>query len=123
MVQEQDAPVSRGVRKCIPSSDSSLLPSPVRRKMSSTTKSGPKQATVEDRYTKPPVLTEGDLTPEVAKDYETACRDFFDTKEIEEGDQVRRLLVGIKDHWMRDWILGQHDVVVKLSFSEFMTEI
>ena len=70
--------------------------------MSSNTEAGLKQATVEDRYTKPPILTEGDLMPEVAKDYETACLDFFNTKEIEEDDQVHRLLVGIKDHHMRD---------------------
>lgn len=90
---------------------------------SNTETAGPKQATVEDRYTKPPILTEGDLSPETAKDYETACRDFFDTKEIEEEDQVRRILVGIKDHRMRDWVSGQRDRIVQLLFDAFMKEI
>lgn len=51
------------------------------------------------------------------------CLDFFDTKEIEEDNQVCHLLVEIKDHRIQDWISGQHDYIVKLSFTAFLKEI
>ena len=91
--------------------------------MTSVVDSGSKQAMVEDCYTKPPVLTEGDLTPKVTKDYKMACHNFFNTKGIEEADQVCHLLVGIKDYHMHDWISSQHDHIVQLSFTDFMKEI
>ncbi|KAG6859849.1 hypothetical protein C0995_002959 [Termitomyces sp. Mi166 len=62
-----------------------------------------KLAMVKDQYSKPPILHEGDLTFEVAKEYKIACLDFFDTTEVEDADQ--------------------HVTVVKLSFADFMKEI
>lgn len=62
---------------------------------------------------------EGDLIPKIAK----ACRDFFDTKGIEEADQVHHLLVSIKDYHMHNWISGQCDHIIQMSFDEFMKEI
>ncbi|KAG6884130.1 hypothetical protein C0992_006940 [Termitomyces sp. T32_za158] len=61
-----------------------------------------KRATVEDKSTKLPVVTEGDLTPEVIKDFEHACLDFFDNKDIKPEDQVKRMLVSFKDHCLHD---------------------
>lgn len=74
--------------------------------MNTTTEIGSKQAMVKNHYTKPPILTEGNLSLETARDYETACHNFFDTKEIDEEDQVHCVLVEIKDHCMCNWILG-----------------
>lgn len=91
--------------------------------MNTTTETGPKQATVKDCYTKLLILTEGNLSSETAKNYKTACCNFFDTKEIDEEDHVCCVLVGIKDHCMHDWISGQHNHIVKLLFEDFMKEI
>ncbi|KAG6875896.1 hypothetical protein C0992_001883 [Termitomyces sp. T32_za158] len=83
----------------------------------------PKRATVEDKGTKPPVVSEGDLSPEVIKEFEHACLDFFDNKDIKSEDQVKRVLVSFKDHRLRDWIPANREQLHKLSFSEFLSEL
>ncbi|KAG6874776.1 hypothetical protein C0992_006595 [Termitomyces sp. T32_za158] len=82
-----------------------------------------KQATVKDKGTKPPVVSEGDLTPETIKEFEHACLDFFDNKEVKPEDQVRRVLVSFKDHRLRNWISANREQLHKLSFSDFLTEL
>ncbi|GLB45211.1 putative retrotransposable element tf2 155 kda protein type 1-like [Lyophyllum shimeji] len=80
-------------------------------------------ATVELRDGKVPVLHPGDLTPKVMKDWERGCLTYFRTKEVKEEDQVLRCTIGIRDDRICDWLAGDHDRIVKLSFQEFMNEM
>ncbi|KAH0586363.1 hypothetical protein H2248_007605 [Termitomyces sp. 'cryptogamus'] len=53
-----------------------------------TSKSAAKIVTVEDHYNKPPLLTERDLIPNVVKDFDVSCRNFFQMKKVEPEEQV-----------------------------------
>lgn len=61
-------------------------------------------AVCKDKHSKPPVVTEGDLTPEVLQNFVDYMMDFFRNKDVAEGDQVRRVYTAFKDHCICNWI-------------------
>jgi hypothetical protein len=82
-----------------------------------------KLATVEqDSPNKVPVLLQGDLTLAVMRQYENACLGFFEGKEIALEKQVRKILAGLRDDRIQEWISIDRDEVLKLTFAEFMVE-
>jgi hypothetical protein len=82
-----------------------------------------KFATVEQESpSRPPVLTAGDLTPAVARSFEMACLGYFEHKDIAEDKQVRKILAGLQDSRMQDWVSVDRDRFLALSFPDFMKE-
>lgn len=72
---------------------------------------------------KSPILLAGEIDPAVMRTFELGCLDFFDCKEIKEGDQVRKILGCFRDTRIRDWINGDRNRLLTLSFADFMTEL
>jgi hypothetical protein len=82
-----------------------------------------KLAVVEqDSPSRVPVLTPGDLTPAIMRTYETACLGHFETKDIPADKQVRKILAGLQDTRIQDWISVDRGRFLELSFAEFMAE-
>jgi len=55
-------------------------------------------------------------------EYEDNCINFFDAKEIPADKQVQKILTGIKDHRIKDWISVERETLLALSFKDFMSE-
>ncbi|GBE81440.1 hypothetical protein SCP_0311690 [Sparassis crispa] len=53
---------------------------------------------------KVPILHPGNISPTVMCEYEHACRNYFEHKEISDDKHVRKILAGIKDSRICDWI-------------------
>ncbi|OJA14932.1 hypothetical protein AZE42_12832 [Rhizopogon vesiculosus] len=73
--------------------------------------------------TKPPVLTAGLITPEIARAWEQACRQFFLQKKVPEEEQVKHIAWGMHDPRLQDWYLTEQDVIDNLSFDEYMLQL
>ena len=54
--------------------------------------------------------------------YEQACYGYFDTKDIVEDKQVRKVLAGLRDPRIQDWVGVNRDHLLALDFAAFMTE-
>lgn len=52
-----------------------------------------------------PRLLAGDLTPEVARDWENACTTYFMHKGVEAKDQVKMVAFGMLDPRFHTWYL------------------
>ena len=76
----------------------------------------------QDSPSKAPVLTAGDLTPAIVHAYEMACLGYFESKDIAADKQVRKILAGLQDPRIQDWISVDRDRFLELSFTDFMTE-
>jgi hypothetical protein len=82
-----------------------------------------KLASVEqDAPSKVPMLLPGDITPSVMHMYENACNGYFDTKDVPEEKQVRRVLAGLRDTRIQDWVGIHRERLLAMMFSEFMAE-
>jgi len=82
-----------------------------------------KYATVEqDSSSKPPTMTTGEITPAVMRSFETKCLGYFENKDITEEKQVRKILAGLQDNRVQDWINVDRDRFLALTFPVFMTE-
>jgi hypothetical protein len=68
------------------------------------------------------MLTVGNLSPMVMKEFEDACIGYFDHKEIADDKQVRKTLAAMKDSRVKDWISTKHTPLLTLSFTNFMKE-
>jgi hypothetical protein len=55
------------------------------------------------------VLYAGDITLMVMSNFEEACIAFFKTKDIEDNKQVKRILLGLQDSCVRNWIMSDRD--------------
>jgi hypothetical protein len=102
-------------------SESSELPIPLLpRQMSSNTPA-------ECLHAEPkriPLLTPGEVSPMVMRQWEMACEDFFSAnKKLEEVDCVTAILPGLKDMRARDWVATHRDHLVTLAFGDFMKEL
>ncbi|KAG2045749.1 hypothetical protein BDR06DRAFT_985737 [Suillus hirtellus] len=65
-----------------------------------------KTARVEQSVcTKPPILTAGELTPEVIRACDMACQNYFTHKEVAEDVQVKKVSWGMLDPWLQDWYM------------------
>lgn len=82
-----------------------------------------KFATVEqDTSSKVPFLQPGEITADIMREYETACLGYFNNKEIAKNKQVRKILAGLHDSRIQDWIAVDHEHFLGLTFAEFMKE-
>ena len=68
------------------------------------------------------MLLPGDITPSVMHMYENACNGYFDTKDVPEEKQVRRVLAGLRDTHIQDWVSIHRERLLAMTFSEFMVE-
>ncbi|KAH7903765.1 hypothetical protein BJ138DRAFT_1020111 [Hygrophoropsis aurantiaca] len=81
-----------------------------------------KNATVEHvDATKPPILTAGILTPEIARAWENSCLQFFQQKDVAEDKQVQHIAWGMRDARLGDWYLTNKDEIDDLTFAAYMT--
>jgi hypothetical protein len=65
-------------------------------------------------------LHPGDVTLAVMHEFEEACIGYFEHKDIEKENQVKRILARIKDPRIKGWLSMERDRLVRLSFEEFM---
>jgi hypothetical protein len=75
----------------------------------------------QDLPSKVPLLP-GDISPAVMCKYEYACLGYFDTKDIVPEKQVRKILVGLWDTCVQDWVSINHERLLALTFAAFMAE-
>jgi hypothetical protein len=71
---------------------------------------------------KPPILHPGDISPEVMQEFQDCCIGYFDTREIAPDKQVRKIVPGLCDLRVKDWIAAGCDRLLGLPFTDFMTE-
>jgi hypothetical protein len=64
----------------------------------------------------------GDISPAVMREFEEACIGYFESKEVNKDKQVRRILPGLKDSRVCDWLTLDCERICNLSFKEFMEE-
>lgn len=64
----------------------------------------------------------GEITPAVMRSYETTCLGFFENKDAPEDKQVCKVLAGLQDTHVQDWISVDRPHFLALSFTDFMTE-
>ena len=73
--------------------------------------------------TKPPILTPGVVDIYVLRDWEAACRTYFEHKDVDEDDQVRRVASSLRDPLVRTWYNTDKEVLDALSFEDFFLEL
>ncbi|KIK26115.1 hypothetical protein PISMIDRAFT_56294, partial [Pisolithus microcarpus 441] len=71
----------------------------------------------------PPVLTAGDITPEVLHAWELGCVNYSRQKGTAADDQVVKVAGNLLDPCIQDWYSNNGDHLMALSFAEFMTEV
>ncbi|KAG2737936.1 hypothetical protein P692DRAFT_20760337, partial [Suillus brevipes Sb2] len=80
-----------------------------------------KTAVVEQSApSKPPKLTAGEITPQVAHDWENACETYFLHKEVKAADQVKMVAFGMLDPRLHTWYLTQRTVLNAGTFAAYM---
>ncbi|KAG0697134.1 hypothetical protein DFH29DRAFT_789824, partial [Suillus ampliporus] len=83
-----------------------------------------KSARVEQSApSKPPKLLAGELTPEIARDWDNACTTYFMHKGIDAGDQVKMIAFGMLDPRLHTWYLAQRVTLDAGTFTEYMTAL
>ncbi|KAG2738432.1 hypothetical protein P692DRAFT_20709328, partial [Suillus brevipes Sb2] len=68
-----------------------------------------------------PKLSAGDITPQVACDWQNACETYFLHKAVDEADQVKMIATGMTDPRLRTWYLTQRTVLNAGTFTAYMT--
>jgi hypothetical protein len=71
---------------------------------------------------KVPILHPGDISPELMREFKNGCLDFFDSKEVPDK-QVRKIIPGLKDTCIRDWMATRCEQIIAMSFKNFMAEL
>ncbi|GBE82211.1 hypothetical protein SCP_0405940 [Sparassis crispa] len=100
--------------------DSSSTPPDYRR--SHAMANGTAASVEQDAPTKVPILLKGDITLAVMREYEDACKGYFEHKSVDAATQVRKIIAGLKYSCIKDWITGDCNRIQALSFNEFMHE-
>jgi hypothetical protein len=102
------------------SSSSDLSPLPRLRVMLS----GNTAECIHDEPKHIPLLTAGEISPLILRQWEMACEDYFSaSKKLEVIDRVAAILPSLKDLCARDWVATHRVHLVTLSFEDFMIEI
>ncbi|EIM84247.1 uncharacterized protein STEHIDRAFT_82131 [Stereum hirsutum FP-91666 SS1] len=90
----------------------------------STTRNRTTLATVDHKsVTKPPILTPGELSPQILQDWKFACTSYFRHKEIKATDQVEMVVSGMEDPVIRAWYQGNPATLHALTFDAYMKEM
>lgn len=76
----------------------------------------------QDSPSKIPLLLPGDISPTVMREYEYACLGYFDTKDVAPDKQVWKVLAGLRDTCIQDWVSLNCERLLRLTFPAFMTE-
>jgi len=79
-------------------------------------------AVEQDAPSKVPMLLPGDITPTIMCMYENACRGYFNTKDVAEDKQVCRILAGLHDSRIQDWVGIHRDHLLAMTFADFLAE-
>ena len=97
------------INRAIPAANPNLPPKPVLSdsdsdyEMSAQSQVDPDVASVEQRdQMKPPMLTGGKVSVQVLQDFSDGCESYFFHKEIAAEKQVTSIIMGIKDHRIKD---------------------
>jgi hypothetical protein len=61
-------------------------------------------------------LKPGEITADVICTYKNACFGYFDNKKIADDKQVHKILAGLCDSHVQDWIAMDHDHFLALTF-------
>jgi len=72
---------------------------------------------------KSPILLAGEINLAVMCTFELGCLDFFDCEEIKADDQVQKILGCFRDSRICDWISGDCNWLLTLSFTNFMVKL
>ncbi|KZP17246.1 hypothetical protein FIBSPDRAFT_675093, partial [Athelia psychrophila] len=72
---------------------------------------------------KPPLISAGDISPELCYQIEKGFHGFFANKGIKPEDQVARALFSFQDHRIEEWIAAHQDELVLCTFAEFMVKL
>ncbi|KAG6824333.1 hypothetical protein H0H92_007167 [Tricholoma furcatifolium] len=87
-------------------------------------------AKCKDHRGKAPTVSEGDLTPEVIKQFVDYSTNFFIAKSIFDSEgplvvrqQVRNVYTAFKDDCVRDWITTDRDKHLAMTFDEFVVAL
>jgi hypothetical protein len=76
----------------------------------------------QDSPSKVPILLPGDIMPSVMCMYENACNGYFDTKDVPAEKQVCRILAGLHDIRIQDWVGVHRECLLDMIFAAFMDE-
>jgi hypothetical protein len=76
----------------------------------------------QDSPSKVPLLLPGDILPAVMCEYEYACLGYFDTKDVGANKQVQKILTGLRDTRIQDWVSINRKRLLALMFPAFMME-
>jgi len=80
-------------------------------------------ATVEqDAPSKVPVLTRGNISLAIMWKFEDACITYFNNKDIAVDKQVRRVISGLQDDHIWEWLDVEQLHLMQLTFEDFMAE-
>jgi hypothetical protein len=76
----------------------------------------------QDSASRPLTLHAGDISPVVMREFEEACIGYFESKEVEDDKQVKKILPGLRDSCIRDWLASDRERIRELTFDDFMNE-
>jgi hypothetical protein len=76
----------------------------------------------QDAPSKVPILSAGEITPAVMREFEDACIGYFENKDIDEDKQVRKILAGLKDDRIKERLSVDRPRFQCLTFNAFMVE-
>ena len=71
---------------------------------------------------KVPILTTGDISLTIMRQFKHACKNYFIHKKIMADDQVSLIIGRILDDRVTDWIIAERDHPIVLPFDVFMTD-
>jgi hypothetical protein len=72
---------------------------------------------------KPPIITGGELTPELLADFENGCLTYFAWKDVAADRQVMKIAWGLQDTHMQVWYQADRDAINTAGFTAFMASI
>lgn len=70
-----------------------------------------------------PTLTPGDVSPSILMDWANACGYFFEERDIDDAKKVAKILSGLQDPLLRDWIAGDAARIKALDWDSFLEEL
>lgn len=114
-------PVPR--RRSLSSDSSSSDITSLTRSLHRSTMSSFAPATVQQSdASKPPTLSEGTITAEALRRFDSAAKNYFSSKEIPIENQVRKILGAFREPRIQQWIDANRDRLEVLEFSAFMKD-
>jgi len=72
---------------------------------------------------KPPIVTSGELMPELLANFENGCYAYFSMKDVSDNKQVLKIMWGLQDARVQVWYRADCDTTNKGSFSDFMKAV